>query len=184
MVVRRLVILILTVMTVQCEKSDVPRQTGQGTRLTAEQCEAIRLAEQFVVDNGYAAEPASADESRIGQEVTEYGQPRDFALSLRRNTLDPHAIGLYPIGASKGEHGWAIAFGPSRIPDASLGLPNREPPQEAVGQRAEREAGARVVCVYSASAVHMQHQPVLLANVDIRFGSGEARAKACPDLVR
>jgi hypothetical protein len=69
--------------------------------------EAVRIAECFVILNGYTPFPPMKDKSRIAYEGIDSSDP-DERLRNRYDTLQPKAYGLLNQSRSKG--GWTVAF--------------------------------------------------------------------------
>src|SRR5690348_14980373 len=71
-------------------------------KLTEEQ--AIQLAEQFIIDNGYTTLPG--DKSKMSYELLDqYENNKDSILQRRHNTLQPKAFCI-----SENETEWHIGF--------------------------------------------------------------------------
>jgi hypothetical protein len=68
------------------------------------EAEAIRLAEGFIVRNGYT-ELAVPDGTKLDLEPIEFGSNREERLRFRHETLEPKADAAYPM---KG--GWMVTF--------------------------------------------------------------------------
>jgi len=64
---------------------------------------AIKLAEQFIIDNGYTNFPA--DKSKISYELFESKNNLDDILKSRHNTLQPKAFCI-----SEGKDRWDVGF--------------------------------------------------------------------------
>lgn len=69
--------------------------------------QAIKIAEQFVRDNGYT-EYVPPDSSKLTPESIEWSGRADW-ISHRRNTLRPKALGCAE-GARNDENGWTVGF--------------------------------------------------------------------------
>ena len=69
---------------------------------------AVRLAEQYVLANGYTAAPATKSIDDL--DPTTYERlPREKWPDLRRGTLETQAYG-YKRGVEVGEQGWTVLF--------------------------------------------------------------------------
>lgn len=76
-------------------------------RLPLTEAEAIRLAEQFIVENGYTDLPAMKDKTKLSHESIDYADP-DERLKLRFNSLERKAYGVGKVDLRK--DGWTIVF--------------------------------------------------------------------------
>ena len=77
----------------------------KGQRIDA--LEAVRIAECFVIQNGYTNLPSMKDKSKLAYEGIDSSDP-DERLRNRYDTLQPKAYGL--LNQSKSNEGWTIAF--------------------------------------------------------------------------
>lgn len=78
---------------------------AQKHELTEE--EAIRLAEEFVAQNGYTR--ADPDKSKLAHETIEWESNIDNLLRQRHDTLEPKAYGIVH-GRKGGAPGWTVVF--------------------------------------------------------------------------
>jgi hypothetical protein len=98
--------------------SSIPKSSGPLT--SAEPCsppfkinhridalEAVRIAECFVIQNGYTNLPPMKDKSKLASEGIDSSDP-DERLRDRYDTLQPKAYGL--LNRSRSIDGWTIAF--------------------------------------------------------------------------
>lgn len=69
---------------------------------------AVRIAEEFVKQNGYTDLPA--DKKNLSHETVEYYENIDELLEQRHNTLEPKAYGVLYRGRLGDEKGWTIVF--------------------------------------------------------------------------
>lgn len=69
--------------------------------------EAIRLAEEFIAQNGYTNLPP--DKSKLAYETIEWESNIDDMLRERHDTLEPKAYGIRH-GRKGGDPGWTIVF--------------------------------------------------------------------------
>jgi hypothetical protein len=74
------------------------------------EAKAVRIAEDFIVQNGYTDLPA--DKNKITYETVEFAQNLEELLKERANTLERKAYGiLYKgSGTKMGKKGWTIVF--------------------------------------------------------------------------
>ena len=102
---------VLLMSIVACRQSaDAPgKDRPTPLPLTSEQCEAIRVAERFVLENGYTKAPATDDRSRIAWELLDDPSHLERTLEIRRDTLKPHAYGLR-LGVSGDPLAWEVVF--------------------------------------------------------------------------
>jgi hypothetical protein len=70
------------------------------------EAEAVRLAEQFIAQNGYTDLPP--DKSKLAYESIEWESNIDEMLRQRRNTLEPKAYGV--VRERKNAPGWTVVF--------------------------------------------------------------------------
>jgi hypothetical protein len=75
-------------------------------RKTLTEAEAIRLAEQFVVENGYTDLPAMKDKAKLSYEGIDSSDP-DVRLRERYNTLERKA---YAVRGGNTTNHWTILF--------------------------------------------------------------------------
>lgn len=66
---------------------------------------AVKIAEQFIRQNGYTDAPYSAIKSKLDHESIEWANSRAELLKARFNTLQASAIGIQATG-----DGWGVAF--------------------------------------------------------------------------
>jgi hypothetical protein len=82
------------------------RQILQGKKHFTE-ADAIRLAEQFIIENGYTDLPAMKDKTKLSHESIDYSDP-DERLKLRFNSLERKAYGIGKVDLR--ENSWTIVF--------------------------------------------------------------------------
>lgn len=70
---------------------------------------AVKVAEEFVANNGYTNAPASDVKSLLDKERIEWTADRRDQMRQRFNTLSPKAIGAKP-GRRGSTDGWSVAF--------------------------------------------------------------------------
>ena len=73
---------------------------------TLNEAEAIRLAEQFIAQNGYTDLPP--DKNTLAYESIEWESNIDEMLRQRRNSLEPKAYGV--VRGRKNAPGWTVVF--------------------------------------------------------------------------
>lgn len=138
--------------------------------LTSEQCEAIRVAERFVLENGYTKAPATVDRSRIAWELGDDPLHLERVLEIRHDTLKPHAYGLR-LGVSGDPLAWEVVFEYTDRLTALATLAEGRP-READG------AVVRVKVEPGGSRAVQQHTPMFLSGVT-RLGSPEEVSATC-----
>lgn len=113
---------------------------------------AIRLAEQFVADNGYTDSPPVEDKSNLSAEGIDPADP-DARLKVRFNTLAPKA---YAVGRGKVEkYGWTIVFRYNADNEHyRRAIPNY--------RRHIKQVGRAVTMNADGSHIRMQHQDIYL----------------------
>ena len=74
--------------------------------------EAIRLAEQFIVEQGYTDQPANRE--KLIHESFDRPEGIEETLKRRANSLNPKATGVLPYNlrpkSGEGRAGWTVAF--------------------------------------------------------------------------
>lgn len=68
--------------------------------------EAVRLAEFFVIANGYTALPPMEDKSKLSYESWRDSPPAEEALERRHDTIESKAYGVM----YKEKYGWSVVF--------------------------------------------------------------------------
>jgi hypothetical protein len=131
-------------------------------RKTLTEAEAIHLAEQFVVENGYTDLPPTQDKSKFSYESIDSDDP-DVALKARYNTLERNAYGVR--GRDAGRHGWTVVFRYNHADEEYRRIiPDCQKPVETTGRAVTMEA--------DGSGIRMQHQEFLLSGIKpIKMGS-------------
>jgi len=96
-------------------KNQIPIETESNSKIgtlveESPEAKAVRIAEEFVVQNGYTDLPA--DKNKISHETVEFADNLDELLKSRANTLEPKAYGILykATGTKMGEKGWTIVF--------------------------------------------------------------------------
>lgn len=114
------------------------------TELTKEQ--AISLAEQFIIDNGYTTLPG--DTSKMSYELFDEGN-KDSILQNRYNALHPKAFCI-----SDGGESWYIGFLSSNVVINKL---------DSI-QRLSNLPGCAVIVLKNGKGIRMAHKPALFSN--------------------
>ena len=88
-----------------------PPQSAQTNSLVPTQhkisgAEAVRLAESFVIANGYTALPPMEDKSKLSYEFWRDSPPAEEALERRRDTIESKAYGVM----YNEKYGWSVVF--------------------------------------------------------------------------
>jgi hypothetical protein len=131
----------------------VPAQTKKPLSET----EAIRLAEAFVINNGYTNLPPVKDLSKLAYESLDFTNPNE-ALNARRNTLERKAYGVK--AGNVGRSGWTIVFRYNVSNKQSRKLiPNYE--------QHIKEIGRAVTMSIDGSEIRMQHQDIYLKGLKL-----------------
>jgi len=82
--------------------------------------QAIRLAEKYVLENGYTAAPRSQVKRQLDPESLKFSSDVEENLRMRYNTLRPKAIGARLDKGRRYGKAWSVAFdyaGPTRYAD-------------------------------------------------------------------
>lgn len=107
--------------------------------------EAIKKAEQFVIEQGYTDLPPTEEKSKLKVEAVD-GGTEAAALTVRRNTLEGSAYGVL---REKGKNGhWIVIFRYVSGPDSSRARSVSVPP--------------------SGKDIRIQHQDFNLASIRLR----------------
>ena len=144
--------------------------------LTREQCAAIQIAEQFVLENGYTSAPAAEDRSRIALELADDPSRIDRVLRMRHDSLKPHAYGLYS-GGPEDPLAWMVIF---EYTDRVIALVTR-----IEGKPREDPGGAAVLVKMDAGRLRAakQHMDMRLIGLP-RLPSHEAVSTFCRTMER
>ncbi|HEX9961054.1 MAG TPA: hypothetical protein VGB00_08980 [Pyrinomonadaceae bacterium] len=94
------------VVKTESEIADKQSEIRQEKTETPEE-KAVRLAEEFIRRNGYTDAPA--DKNNLSRETVEYSGNVDDLLEQRRNSLEPKAYGVSPVGRGN-QKGWTVVF--------------------------------------------------------------------------
>jgi hypothetical protein len=108
---RRVCLMLVAIGTTACREYVATRGNEKSTplALTREQCAAIQIAEQFVLENGYTSAPATADSSRMVWELGEGPDQIDVVRRSRHDSLKTHAYGVYS-GGPEDPLAWTVTF--------------------------------------------------------------------------
>lgn len=102
------------------KKRSPPIPKSFGPEINEEQ--AVKIAEKFIVDNGYTDLPAIKDKSKLTPELLDKLMTHVYRMKLRHNSLEKRAYGI-----SKGRRdqipGWTVVFRrtPNEQFDAQMG---------------------------------------------------------------
>jgi hypothetical protein len=80
---------------------------SQAQKSKLHEAQALRLAEQFIAQNGYTDLPP--DKSRLAYETIEWKSNIDEMLSARHDMLQRNACGIVR-GRKGGSSGWTVVF--------------------------------------------------------------------------
>jgi hypothetical protein len=112
------------------------------------EAEAIRIAEQFVVENGYTDLPPVQDKTKLSYESIDSSDP-DQRLKDRFNTLERKAYGV-GRGRTKRYNRWTIVFRYNAKNDSYRRvIPNYEQRIKKIGRAVTMDA--------DGSNIRMQH---------------------------
>jgi hypothetical protein len=98
--------ILVLVFSARIRIEEEEQQILQGKKQLTE-ADAIRLAERFIVQNGYTDLPAMKDKTKLSHESIDFSDP-DERLKLRFNSLERKAYGLGKVDLRK--DGWTIVF--------------------------------------------------------------------------
>jgi hypothetical protein len=90
-----------------CATAPASRPFGQAGLSEAE---AVRLAEQFVADNGYTFAPPATDRGKVKCESIEGYETLEETLAARRGTLAGKACGVASTNLRGPGPGWTVTF--------------------------------------------------------------------------
>jgi hypothetical protein len=90
-------------------ESEIVGKQSENRQETPEtpEAKAVRLAEEFIRQNGYTDAPA--DKNNLSHETIEYFDDVDELLKQRRDTLEPKAYGVLTEGRGS-KKGWTVVF--------------------------------------------------------------------------
>lgn len=128
------------------------------------EAKAIRVAEEFIAENGYTDLPANR--SKLSHETVEFYKNIDELLQERANTLERKAYGvLYGGSGTKiGKKGWTIAFRYKNLSDDYYKSLSRE-----FGKKITKEShplGRTVTMDENFQNLLVEHKDFPLLNVD------------------
>lgn len=144
-------------------------ETGSLTKTTSPieespEAKAVRIAEEFVAQNGYTDLPA--DKNKIDYETVEYARNLDELLKFRANTLERKAYGILykATGTKMGEKGWTVVFQSKGVSDDYYKSISQE-----MGKKITREnspIGRAVTMDANFQNLLVEHKDFPLQNVD------------------
>jgi len=131
------------------------------------EAKAVRIAEEFVAQNGYTDLPA--DKDKIAHETVEFSRNLDELLKFRANTLERKAYGILykATGTKMGKKGWTVVFREKNISDDFYKSISRE-----TGKKITREnylIGRAVTMDANFENLLVEHKTFPLQNVDKKF---------------
>ena len=112
------------------------------------EAKAIRIAEEFIISNGYTNAPA--DKNSISHESVEMAESLDQLLKLRHDTLERKAYGLR-YKSEMDKQGWTIVFRERAI---------YEP------QKYDEQWGRAVYLNEKFEVIQIEHKSFPLANIE------------------
>jgi len=113
------------------------------------EAEAVRLAEQFIVRNGYTDLPP--DKNRLHYETIEWASNIQEMLKMRHDTLERHAYGV-ARGRKGSSLGWTIVFRYKHATDQEM-----------------REVGRAVTMNLDGSKIRVEHVDFNLKRIGRRL---------------
>ena len=128
------------------------------------EAKAIRIAEEFVAQNGYTDLPA--DKSKIAHETVEFARNLDELLKMRADTLERKAYGILykATGTKMGEKGWTVVFREKNVSDDYY-----KSISQSTGKKITREnfpIGRAVTMNANFENLLVEHKVFPLQNVD------------------
>jgi hypothetical protein len=128
------------------------------------EAKAVRIAEEFVAQNGYTDLPA--DKSKITHETVEFARNFDELLKMRANTLERKAYGILykATGTKMGEKGWTVVFREKNVSDDFY-----KSISQSTGKKITREnyqIGRAVTMDANFQNLLVEHETFPLQNVD------------------
>lgn len=128
------------------------------------EAKAIRIAEEFVAQNGYTNLPV--DKDKIVYETVEFGNNLDELLKFRANTLEHKAYGILykATGTKMGEKGWTVVFQSINVSDDYYKSISRQSGKQVT--RENHPIGRAVTMDANFQNLLMEHKTFPLQNVD------------------
>lgn len=128
------------------------------------EAKAIRIAEEFVVRNGYTDLPA--DKNKLTGETVEFARNTNELLKMRADTLERKAYGILyeATGTKTGEKGWTVVFREKNVSDDYYKLIS-----QSTGKKITREnspIGRAVTMDANFENLLVEHKVFPLQNVD------------------
>ena len=154
---------------VKAVESRVPTETKADGKTETQieelpEAKAIRIAEEFVAQNGYTDLPA--DKSKIAHETVEFARNLDELLKMRADTLERKAYGILykATGTKMGEKGWTVVFREKNVSDDYY-----KSISQSTGKKITREnfpIGRAVTMNANFENLLVEHKVFPLQNVD------------------
>jgi hypothetical protein len=141
------------------DKQAINQQKDSAKEVVGEQ-DALRIAEEFIAQNGYTDLPPMEDKSKLSYESIEGGSRPDEVLKYRHNMLQPKAYGF--IRGGRYEDGWTIVF---QYQKDNLTLRStKEDYDDYI-----RLYGRAVTMDSRGTNIRVEHEDVKLASADIKL---------------
>jgi hypothetical protein len=129
-----------------------PLDANPPKRLTLTQ--AIRVAEKFVVMNGYTDLPPTQDKAKLAYESVEWEGNVQRMLELRHDTIERRAYGY--VEYSRRGSGWTVVFR-HKVPSVSSGRQQR-----IIPIRSDNNVGRAVTMDLFGHGMRVEHTDFLL----------------------
>lgn len=128
------------------------------------EAKAVRIAEEFVAQNGYTDLPA--DRNKITYETVEFAPDLDELLKMRANTLERKAYGILykATGTKMGEKGWTVVFREKNVSDDYYKSISQAAGKKITGE--DYPIGRAVTMDANFQNLLMEHKIFPLQNVD------------------
>lgn len=127
-------------------------------KITKEQ--AVKLAEQFIVDNGYTA-VVPKKVKRLAPELLDFNKGYDFQIQVRHDSLKPRAVAVWN-GNREGK-GWSVAF---RFTESSIAESRKTKYLDANGKEIapppERDMGRVIIMDEFGKHCMIMHKELFL----------------------
>ncbi|CAN5422892.1 hypothetical protein BH20ACI1_BH20ACI1_04770 [soil metagenome] len=153
-------------------ESQIPVETkvvSKAEMLTEElsEAKAVRIAEEFVVRNGYTDLPT--DKGKIAHETVEFSRNLDELLKMRANTLERKAYGILykATGTKMGEKGWTVVFREKNVSDNYYKTVSQATGKKVTGEN--YPIGRAVTMDANFENLSVKHKTFPLQNVDKKF---------------
>ncbi len=121
---------------------------------------AVKIAEQFIVDNGYTAvRPKRV--KRLAPELLDFDKGYDFQIEVRHDSLKPRAVAVWR-GNREGK-GWSVAF---RFSESSIAESRKTKYLDANGKQIapppERDMGRVIIMDEFGKHCMIMHKDLFL----------------------